>query len=114
MFFDSLKDEMFFYVGETRYRFDKESGIAGHVAKTGDILNVPDAYSHESFNSNLDKQTGFKTKSILCAPIRSRSGDGVVAVIQMLNKVDKGGVFTTFDEEVSGSEEQIEELRRRH
>ena len=63
-------------------------------------MNVSDPYSHENFNPSLDKQTGFKTKSILCAPIRSRSGDGVVAVIQMLNKIGDGGVFTIFDEEV--------------
>lgn len=36
----------------------------------------------------MDKKTGFRTKSILCQPIRSKHGGGVVAVIQMINKKD--------------------------
>ncbi|GMH77748.1 hypothetical protein TL16_g07515, partial [Triparma laevis f. inornata] len=104
MFFDSLKSEMFFYVGETRYRFDMNTGIAGEVLKTGSLLNIPDVYSHPKFNKSLDAQTGFQTKSILCAPIRSRSGaNDVVAVVQMLNKKGDGGVFTDFDEELIGN-----------
>ncbi len=99
IFFDSLKGDMFFYADEKIFRFDINKGIAGYVAMTGEMVNVPDAYADERFNSSVDQQTGFKTKTILCAPIRSRSGDGVVAVIQMLNK--KGDeCFTELDEEV--------------
>ncbi|GMI02773.1 hypothetical protein TrVE_jg10607 [Triparma verrucosa] len=104
IFFDNLKSEMFFYIGETRYRFSQDSGIAGEVLKSGQILNVPDVYSHPKFNRSLDSQTGFKTKSILCAPIRSRSGaNDVVAVVQMLNKIGDAGAFTDFDEELIGN-----------
>jgi dual 3',5'-cyclic-AMP and -GMP phosphodiesterase 11 len=44
-------------------------GIAGHVALTGRSLNIPDAYLDSRFNSNIDKITGYKTKSIFCLPI---------------------------------------------
>ncbi len=37
-------------------------GIAGHVAKTGRLVNIPDAQSHPLFYRNIDQVTGFKTK----------------------------------------------------
>ena len=72
-------------------------GIAGHVARTGEALNVADAQNHPLFNANVDKGTGFVTRSILCLPIFSRAG-AVFAVAQLLNK--KGGrPFDAKDEE---------------
>ncbi|GMI35058.1 hypothetical protein TeGR_g12913 [Tetraparma gracilis] len=98
MFFDSINSEMFFYSHEQRFKFDMSKGIAGYVAMTGEVVNVPDAYADSRFNQDMDKQTGFKTKSILCAPIKSRSQDGVVAVIQMLNKRSSDGEHAEFTE----------------
>jgi adenylate cyclase len=60
-------------------------GIAGHVARTGDCLNIPDAYTHPLFNPDVDRQTGYLTRNILCMPIFSTKQD-VVAVVQLLNK----------------------------
>jgi hypothetical protein len=100
LFFDSIQNEMFFYSHEQRFRFSMEKGIAGYAAMSGEIVNVPDAYADPRFNKDMDKQTGFKTKNILCAPIKSRQGDGVVAVIQMLNKVSDDGLFSELDEEI--------------
>src|SRR5262249_41232927 len=71
------------------------SGIAGRVALTGLSLNVPDAYSHPSFNREVDQETGYRTRSVLCVPIcdsRSR----VFAVAELLNKKD-GKPFTEAD-----------------
>lgn len=39
-----------------------DQGIAGHVAVTGQLLNIADAYSHPLFYSDVDKTTGFKTR----------------------------------------------------
>ena len=86
IFFDNIKKDMFFYADEKRYRFDMDQGIAGHCASTGEILNVPDAYADPRFFPGVDRQTGFKTRNVLSAPIRARNGDAIVAVIQMLNK----------------------------
>ena len=49
-----------------------DRGVAGHVASTGQILNIVDAYTDSRFNRDVDLQTGYRTKSILCMPIYIR------------------------------------------
>ncbi len=61
-------------------------GIAGYVAKTGEGVNIPDAYADERFSNTTDKQTGYRTRNILCMPVVS-SDRKVVAVAQLLNKI---------------------------
>jgi len=75
--------------------FDKNLGIAGHVLKTGKLLNVTDVYQCPFFNPEIDKETGYKTKSMLCTPIVNPSGKPF-GVFQILNK--KNGHFTEEDE----------------
>ncbi len=60
-------------------------GIAGQVASSGQLMNVPDAYTHPLFNSTVDKDTGYQTRNLLCCAIRDMSGRNV-AVLQALNK----------------------------
>jgi len=78
-------------------------GIAGYVAKTGETINIKDAYKDDRFDSTTDKRTGYKTKTILCMPIREpmknekKQGD-IIGVLQILNKKD--GVFVEDDEEL--------------
>ena len=66
-------------------RIPLDSGIAGQVAASGKVLNVEDAYDHPLFDRSVDERTGFRTRSMLCAPIRNRRGD-VFAVAQLLNR----------------------------
>ena len=73
------------------------SGIAGHVAKTGEVINLTDAYEDERFNPAIDKETGYRTISMLTMPMRDPERR-TVGVIQLLNKAD-GGVFNREDEE---------------
>jgi len=61
-------------------------GIAGTVAATGKLLNIPNAYGDKRFNPNIDSQTGYKTKSILCLPILDENGQ-CIAVAEALNKL---------------------------
>ena len=77
-------------------RFDAKLGIAGEAFKTGKITNIEDAYSHPKFNPEIDKRTGYRTKSILCVPLKDIKGK-TVGVLQTLNKND--GSFTKQDEE---------------
>ncbi len=49
-----------------------DKGVAGHVATTGEILNIQDAYKDDRFNRDVDLQTGYHTKTILCMPIYIR------------------------------------------
>jgi adenylate cyclase len=66
-------------------------GVAGNVFTTGVGAIVHDPYNDPRFNSKVDQETGFITKSILCAPIRTVKGE-LIGVLQMLNK--KQGQFT--------------------
>ena len=82
------------------------TGIAGHVAKTGEIINISDAYNDDRFDPSTDKKTGYHTRSILCMPIfepttKKRSKPAIIGVLQVLNKID--GIFTSNDEELLSS-----------
>ena len=66
-------------------RLPLNGGIAGHVATTGASLNIPDAYANHLFNPEIDRQTGYVTRNILCMPIFD-TRQQVVAVAQLLNK----------------------------
>ena len=72
-------------------------GIAGYVAQTGEVINLVDAYQDPRFNPEIDRKTGYRTKTILCQPIKDKN-DKIVGVFQLINK--KSGVFTKRDEEM--------------
>jgi signal transduction histidine kinase/putative methionine-R-sulfoxide reductase with GAF domain len=72
------------------------SGIAGRVAETGKPIRVKDAYRDKRFLRDWDKLTGFRTRSILAAPMRNHRGS-IIGVVQALNKSGDGG-FTREDE----------------
>ncbi|PRP78206.1 3'5'-cyclic nucleotide phosphodiesterase family protein, partial [Planoprotostelium fungivorum] len=83
--------------GAEEIRFPASAGIAGHVAMTGALLNISNAYADPRFNIDVDKKTGFKTRNILCMPIYNDES-AVMGVTQLVNKVD--GPFTQEDEEI--------------
>lgn len=68
-------------------------GIAGWVLEHGESLLIPDAYADERFFKDADRQTGYRTRSILCAPLK-RDGK-VIGVLQILNPREK----ESFDEQ---------------
>jgi len=70
-------------------------GIAGHVAATGKVLNIQDAYKDSRFLQFYDHMTGFRTDTVLTAPMRNPQGK-IIGVVQLLNK--NGGPFTSRDE----------------
>ncbi len=73
-----------------------EKSIAGRVVVTGQGLNIADPYSHQFFNPEVDRRTGYKTRNMLCMPIYDRDG-AIFAVGQIINK--RSGPFTQADEE---------------
>ncbi|KAG1667446.1 hypothetical protein FOA52_012201 [Chlamydomonas sp. UWO 241] len=82
------------YADVIRVKFGE--GIAGTVVRSGELMNVANAYEEPLFNPSIDKETGFRTRSILCCAITDGSGK-TVAVLQVLNK--RGGLtFTRSDE----------------
>jgi putative ABC transport system ATP-binding protein len=80
--------------GELRIPLD--SGIAGAAAGSGRPVRVDDAYADPRFDPAVDRQTGFRTRSILCLPLHDSRGD-VFAVTQLLNRRD-GRPFDGDDE----------------
>jgi sigma-B regulation protein RsbU (phosphoserine phosphatase) len=70
-------------------------GIAGTVAKTGETINIVDAHEDARFDASWDRKSGFRTRQILCMPIKARDGR-IVGVFQLLNK--KKGNFDADDE----------------
>lgn len=73
-------------------------GIAGHVADTRQVLQIPDAYQDPRFNPAFDKQTGYRTRNILCVPMLDNEGE-VTGVIQVLNKQNQQ-FFSEEDQEL--------------
>ncbi len=74
------------------------AGIAGEVAKTGESINIRDAYADPRFNPGVDKDTGYRTRTILAVPMRYTTGE-TKGVLQALNKRGKR-FFTKEDEEL--------------
>jgi signal transduction histidine kinase/putative methionine-R-sulfoxide reductase with GAF domain len=72
-------------------------GIAGHVARTGKPLRVRDAYQDRRFSAEWDMLSGYRTRSILAAPMKNHLGK-TIGVVQVLNK--KAGEFTEDDAEI--------------
>lgn len=71
-------------------------GIAGMVAQTGRPIRLSDAYADERFERQWDALTGYRTTSMLAAPLKNHLGR-TIGVIQVLNKV-RGAEFTVEDE----------------
>jgi putative ABC transport system ATP-binding protein len=83
------------HMGEIRIPLG--SGIAGAVARTGTAIRIDDAYADPRFNRDVDRQTGYRTRSILSLPVSNREGR-VFAVAQLLNRRD-GKAFDAEDEQ---------------
>ena len=95
---DALTGELYSRVAQgdlTReIRILNTTGIAGAIFQSGVGEIIHDAYADERFNQSIDQQTGYNTKNIVCAPVRTVRGD-IIGVIQILNK--QKGRFTKDD-----------------
>ena len=83
--------------GDKEVRIPIGEGIAGVVASSGEAIRIDDAYADSRFNPKIDQKSGFRTRSILCLPLRDQSGK-VFAVTQLLNRKD-GEPFDAADEQ---------------
>jgi len=75
----------------------KGNSIPALVAKTGNTVNMADAYSDARFSKELDLITGFKTTSLLAIPLKDKEGN-ILGVFQLNNKTDN----TRFDKKDEG------------
>ena len=70
-------------IGEIR--FPSHVGVAGSVFTRGEAEIIADAYQDPRFNQDVDRHTGYRTRNILCVPIRNKKRE-VIGVTQVLNK----------------------------
>ncbi len=76
------------------------NSIAGYVAKTGEVLNIPNVnkISKESpfhFDSTYDQKSDYKTKSMLTVPMKTNRGD-IIGVLQIINAKNAQGRIVSF------------------
>ena len=75
----------------TEIRILNNVGIAGAIfhSQVGEIIH--DVYEDSRFNKEVDQETGYKTRNMVCTPVKTVNGQ-IIGVIQILNK--KKGRFT--------------------
>lgn len=78
-------------------RLPEGKGIVGHVFATGRTLLLGDAYSDPRFNPDVDRKSGFRTRSVIAAPLRHASGKKL-GVLQVLDR--RPDAFTAEDREL--------------
>ncbi|MDA7822093.1 GAF domain-containing protein [Opitutales bacterium] len=88
---DPSTGELYSRIAQGNFRREirilNNKGVAGWVFSRNEGTIIHDAYKDDRFNKAVDVRTGFRTKSILCAPLRTVSGEKI-GVSQILNKVD--------------------------
>src|SRR5439155_5658400 len=80
--------------GVAEIRIPQNVGIAGSIFGSGVSQIIDDAYRDPRFNAEVDRRTGFRTRSMLCVPLRNRA-DQIIGVTQVLNK--RSGAFNAVD-----------------
>ena len=101
--------------GAEPIRIPITSGLVGEAVGKGDVIRIADAYEDNRFHPAVDRQSGYKTKSVLVVPIRNASNirlsnsknsgglptayQEVIGAVQMLNKRNEG-VFSEVDEDL--------------
>ncbi|HEX4455230.1 MAG TPA: GAF domain-containing protein [Kofleriaceae bacterium] len=82
-------------------RLASGEGVAGWVAQTRELVNIPDAYADQRFQPAFDLRSGYRTTTILSVPMTGANG-ALVGVLQVLNK-KSDGAFSRADEELLGA-----------
>ncbi len=100
----------------------EDAGIVGEVVQSGKILSINDVYVDPRFENQIDQQTGFQTRNILCVPLLDET-ETIIGAFECLNK--REGDFSERDQRllellsrhaaISIQQTQTEqELQRRH
>ena len=85
--YDSQKEELWTTLadGVEKIVVDAHSGLVGETLKVKKPIIENNVYSNTHFLSNIDKETGYRTKSVITAPIFNSSRE-ILGVLQLLNK----------------------------
>jgi K+-sensing histidine kinase KdpD len=86
---DDIKKELWSKVHQgtdmVEIRLPIGKGLAGYVAETGETILIPDTYADPRFNPEIDKRTGYRTRNMLCMPMKNKDRK-IIGVFQLLNK----------------------------
>jgi Nif-specific regulatory protein len=75
-------------------RLPDDKGIVGQVIQTGDAVKVDDAYHDPRFDRSVDRDSGYRTRNLLCVPLRDPKKK-LIGAFEVINKND--GTFDDFD-----------------
>ena len=97
--YDPKRDELYSHIADgidnSEIRVPANAGIAGECFSSAGVINILDAYEDVRFNPEIDRRTGYRTRSMLCMPIVAK-GARVIGVMQILNR--NRGAFGAADE----------------
>jgi len=82
----------------TGLRLAADHGIIGNTVKQNKVQMVLDVSTDPDFTAQVDEQTGFTTRSILCAPLTVK--DRKLGAIELINKKTENGLFVEDDQHI--------------
>jgi phosphoserine phosphatase len=97
---DSERDELYSEATSAReeIRFPADKGIAGETLSQRCVIRIDDCYSDARFNREVDRQTGYRTQSLISIPLIGDQ-EKTVGVMQLLNS--EQGTFNDDDEHLA-------------
>ena len=99
--YDKISDKLILVTAEglnrAQIKLDKTKGIVGNCFTECKVIRIEDAYLDDRFNKDIDKQTNYRTKTILCYPLVDKEGE-CIGVIEAINKYNS--IFTDDDQEM--------------
>lgn len=72
------------------------SGIVGSAILSGEKIIIDDVYTDERFNREVDKKTGYTTKSMMVVPMFDKEGE-IIGAFQVINNMGEDGLFSRYD-----------------
>jgi len=94
LYFEAASDDPAVAARLRGLRLPADRGIAGAVLQSGVSQRVDDVAGDTRFYPAIDRQTGFTTRGLICAPLRTEAG--IIGVVQVVNR-HGGGVFSDAD-----------------
>jgi transcriptional regulator with GAF, ATPase, and Fis domain len=101
LYFEATADDPAVAARLRGLRLPVDRGIAGAVLQSENPVRVDDVATDPRFYGAVDRQTGFTTRSLLCAPLRTAAG--TIGVVQVVNRRGRGTFSDTLLEAMAGS-----------
>ena len=99
--YDKNSDKLILITAEglnrAQIKMETSRGIVGNCFTECKVIRIEDAYLDERFDKEIDRQTNYRTKTLLCYPLFDKEGE-CIGVIEAINKYNS--VFTDDDQEI--------------